>query len=70
MGELVVKVLLGLCALVSVATTIAIIIALVEPSIEFFREVSIVDFFADDRWAPLFEPPSYGVRPSSSAPWW
>jgi phosphate transport system permease protein len=62
-GEVVVKVLLGLCALVSVATTIAIIVALVEPSIEFFREVSIVDFFADDRWAPLFEPPSYGVRP-------
>jgi phosphate transport system permease protein len=62
-GEVVVKVLLGLCALVSVATTIAIIVALVEPSIEFFREVSIVDFFADDRWAPLFEPPSYGIRP-------
>jgi phosphate transport system permease protein len=48
---------------VSVATTIAIIIALLEPSIEFFREISIVDFFSGDRWAPLFEPASFGVQP-------
>ncbi len=44
-------------------TTIGIIIALLEPSIEFFREVSIVEFFSGDRWAPLFEPASFGVRP-------
>ena len=62
-GEDVVKGLLALCALVSVATTIGIIIALLEPSIEFFREVSIVDFFSGERWAPLFEPASFGVRP-------
>ena len=62
-GEDVVKGVLALCALVSVATTVGIVIALLLPSIEFFREVSIVDFFTDDRWAPLFEPPSFGVRP-------
>ena len=62
-GELAVKVALGLCALVSVATTIGIIIALVVPSVEFFRQVSILDFFSGDRWAPLFEPPSFGVQP-------
>jgi phosphate transport system permease protein len=62
-GEDVVKAVLALCALVSIATTVGIIIALVVPSIEFFREVSIVEFFTGDRWAPLFEPPSYGVRP-------
>jgi phosphate transport system permease protein len=62
-SEVVVKGLLALCALVSVATTIGIIIALVVPSVEFFREVSIVDFFSGDRWAPLFEPASFGVRP-------
>ena len=62
-GELVVKIALGLCALVSVATTIGIIIALVVPSVEFFREVSILDFFSGDRWAPLFEPASFGVQP-------
>jgi phosphate transport system permease protein len=62
-GEGVVKVALGLCALVSVLTTIGIIIALVVPSVEFFREVSIVDFFSGDRWAPLFAPSSFGVQP-------
>jgi phosphate transport system permease protein len=62
-GEVVVKGVLALCALVSVATTVGIVIALLLPSIEFFREVSIVDFFTDGRWAPLFEPPSFGVRP-------
>jgi phosphate transport system permease protein len=62
-GELVVKILLGLCALVSVATTVGIIIALVVPTVEFFNEVSILDFFSGDRWAPLFSPASYGVQP-------
>jgi phosphate transport system permease protein len=62
-GEDVVKGVLALCALVSVATTIGIIIALIEPSIEFFREVSVVDFFSGDRWAPLFTPSSFGIQP-------
>jgi phosphate transport system permease protein len=62
-GEVAVKGVLALCALVSLGTTVGIVIALLLPSIEFFRQVSIVDFFTDDRWAPLFEPPSYGVRP-------
>jgi phosphate transport system permease protein len=62
-SEIVVKACLALCALVSVATTIGIIFALVVPSIEFFQEVSIVDFFSGDRWAPLFEPASFGVQP-------
>ncbi len=62
-SEVVVKTVLALCALVSVATTVGIILALLEPSIEFFREVSIVDFFSGDRWAPLFEPASFGVQP-------
>jgi phosphate transport system permease protein len=62
-SEVVVKVVLALCALVSVATTVGIILALLQPSIEFFREVSIADFFSGDRWAPLFTPASFGVQP-------
>ena len=62
-GEDAVKVVLALCALVSVVTTVGIIIALLEPSIEFFREVPVTDFFSGERWAPLFEPASFGVRP-------
>ena len=62
-GELFVKILLGLCALISVATTLGILVALLEPSIDFFREVSIVDYLTGVDWAPLFEPPSFGLRP-------
>jgi phosphate transport system permease protein len=62
-GEDVVKVVLGLCAFVSVATTVGIVVALFEPAIDFFREVSIVDFLTGTDWAPLFEPSSFGVLP-------
>jgi phosphate transport system permease protein len=62
-SEVAVKGVLALCALVSVATTVGIVLALLQPSIEFFREVSIVDFFSGERWAPLFTPATFGVQP-------
>ena len=62
-GEIVVKALLGLCALISVATTVGIIAALFLPAFEFFSEVSIVDFLTGTEWAPLFEPALFGVVP-------
>jgi phosphate transport system permease protein len=62
-SEDIVKTVLALCALVSVVTTVGIVIALLEPSIEFFREIPIGEFFTSDRWAPLFANPGYGIRP-------
>jgi phosphate transport system permease protein len=62
-GEDVVKAALALCAFVSVATTVGIVVALFVPAIEFFREISIVDFLTGTDWAPLFEPPAFGVLP-------
>lgn len=62
-GEDVVKVVLALCAFVSVATTVGIVVALFVPAFEFFGEVSIVDFLTGTDWAPLFEPASFGVLP-------
>ena len=62
-GEDVVKVILALCAFVSVATTVGIVVALFEPAFEFFGEISISDFLTGTDWAPLFEPPSFGVLP-------
>jgi phosphate transport system permease protein len=62
-GEDVIKGVLALCALVSVATTVGIVVALLEPAIEFFREVNFIDFITGTRWAPLFEPASFGVVP-------
>jgi phosphate transport system permease protein len=62
-GEDAVKGVFALCALVSVLTTLGILAALLLPSVEFFREVSLVEFFTETRWAPLFANPGFGVLP-------
>jgi len=54
---------LALCAFVSVATTVGIVVALFQPAIEFFRAISIVDFLTGTDWSPLFVPASFGVLP-------
>jgi phosphate transport system permease protein len=62
-GEDVIKGVLAMCALVSVATTVGIVVALTEPAVEFFREINFVDFITGTRWAPLFANPDFGVLP-------
>jgi phosphate transport system permease protein len=62
-GEALVKGLLALCALVSVATTLGIVIALFAPAFDFFQEVSFVDYITGTDWAPLFLQASFGVVP-------
>jgi phosphate transport system permease protein len=66
-GEDLIKLLLAVCALVSVATTVGIVFALLLPALDFFREISIVDFLTGKDWSPLFEPPHFGVLPLISA---
>jgi phosphate transport system permease protein len=46
-----------------VATTIGIVISLVPPTIRFFGQVELAEFFGGTRWDALFEPPHYGVLP-------
>ena len=55
--------MLALCALVSIATTVGIVVALILPALDFFREISPVDFFTGKDWSPLFEPAHFGVVP-------
>jgi phosphate transport system permease protein len=62
-GEDVVKGVLAVCALISVATTVGIVVALFAPAFEFFSQISIVDFLTGTDWAPLFEPARFGVLP-------
>ncbi len=62
-GEDVVKGVLFVCALISVATTVGIVIALFVPAFEFFQDVPVRDFLTGTTWAPLFEPASFGVLP-------
>jgi phosphate transport system permease protein len=62
-GEAVIKALLALCALVSVATTLGIVVALFLPAFEFFQEVNFVDYITGTEWAPLFLQTKFGVIP-------
>jgi phosphate transport system permease protein len=62
-GEQLIRGALALCALVSVATTLGIVAALLFPATEFFGEISLADYLTGTDWAPLFEPPSFGVTP-------
>jgi phosphate transport system permease protein len=62
-GELVIKGVLALCAVLSVVTTLGIVVALLEPTIGFFGEVSVTDFFTGTEWSPLFADPKFGVIP-------
>jgi len=66
-GERVIEALLFAAALVSVATTIGIVIAVFVPTWDFFAEISLVEFFTETKWTPLFADPSYGVLPLVSA---
>ena len=62
-GELAIQGVLLLAALLSIGTTVGIVYSLIPPTIEFFERVSFSEFFTGSNWAPLFEPPTYGVLP-------
>ncbi len=63
LGERAIIGALALAAVVSILVTAGIVIALLIPSIEFFGEISPGEFFTTAKWAPLFEPPAFGVLP-------
>jgi phosphate transport system permease protein len=62
-GELFVQLILFLAAAISVVTTFGIVFSLLLPAIDFFREVSIVDFLTGTTWTPLFLNGEFGVLP-------
>jgi len=52
-----------LCALLSILTTIAIILTLLVDAVDFFAQVSPIEFLTGTRWSPTNEPTSFGVLP-------
>jgi phosphate transport system permease protein len=60
---LIVKNLLLICAVLSVFITAAIILSLVFNTFEFFKSVSIIEFFTGTEWTPLFADAKYGILP-------
>lgn len=62
-GEKLIFAFLGLCAFIAVLTTTGIVVSLLLPTIDFFRQVPITDFLFGTEWAPLFKPAFFGVLP-------
>ena len=61
--ERIIELILMLAALVAVATTFAIVGVLLYESLSFFKTVSVLEFFTDTQWTPLFEDAHYGIMP-------
>ncbi|MDC1162293.1 phosphate ABC transporter permease subunit PstC [Tenacibaculum sp.] len=61
--ELFIEKVLFSSALITIAVTIGIILVLSVETFRFFSEVSVIDFFTDTEWTPLFTNKHYGILP-------
>lgn len=61
--EKIIEIILRATALITILTTIGIIWVLLSESLEFFKEVSIIDFVTDTQWTPLFANKHFGILP-------
>ena len=61
--ENIIEFVLRTTALITILTTIGIIWVLLSESLEFFNEVSIIDFLTDTQWTPLFANKHFGILP-------
>jgi len=62
-SEKFIELIMILCSLISVLTTIGIILILSIDTVKFFAEVSFFDFITDTQWTPLFEDKHFGILP-------
>lgn len=69
-GERVAMAFLGGSAALSVGVTVAIVLALLMPALDFFREVPLPEFLTGTRWAPTFSDPDFGVLPLITGTLW
>ena len=61
--EKIIEFILRATSLITILTTIGIIWVLLSESLEFFKEVSIIDFLTDNQWTPLFANKHFGILP-------
>jgi phosphate transport system permease protein len=54
----------------SVVVTVGIVVALLFPALDFFREIPVWEFLSGTRWAPTFADPSFGVWPLITGTIW
>src|SRR5574343_1248846 len=53
----------GICGLLTIVFTSGILGVLSIDTLKFFEKVSIVEFFTDTQWTPLFFDKHYGILP-------
>lgn len=61
--EKIIEFILAASAVITILTTAGIVWVLLSESFGFFKEVSIIDFFTDTQWTPLFADKHYGILP-------
>lgn len=66
-SERVIGAILAASGLISILTTVGIVFILFEEALQFFADVSVVDFLFGTEWTALFQDGSYGVLPLVSA---
>jgi len=59
----VMPILLFLCAIVSIFTTVGIVITLLSETITFFQSIPVFDFLFGTKWSALIEPKQFGILP-------
>jgi phosphate transport system permease protein len=66
-AERVIGVVLLVCGILSILTTVGIVFILAEEALKFFQEVSVIDFLTGTTWTALFQNPEFGVLPLVTA---
>ncbi|PKA83153.1 phosphate ABC transporter membrane protein 1 (PhoT family) [Ulvibacter sp. MAR_2010_11] len=61
--ELIIEKSLFSSALITILVTFGIVAVLSVEAVRFFSEVSIIDFFTDTQWTPLFTEKHFGILP-------
>jgi phosphate transport system permease protein len=61
--EKIIERILLFCSLITIMTTLGIIAVLIFETINFFKEVSFVEFITGTEWTPLFSQKKFGILP-------
>lgn len=62
-GEKALQLSFFLCGALSLLTTFGIVAVLIFETVEFFAEVSLLEFLTDTQWTPLFAQKHFGILP-------
>ncbi len=61
--EIIIEKAFFLCALISILVTVGIVFVLLVDTLDFFQEVSFIDFITDSEWTPTFSDKHFGIAP-------